>query len=67
MLCNYIAFSNICKKYSTYTWIIDIINYILFEQRLAQLDKKLKAREGKKNKKDAPSSSLPTTKKSRRK
>ena len=62
-----IFLTNILMNYLTYTCIINIINYILFEQRLAQSDKELKVREGKKNKKNGPSSSLPATKKSRRK
>ena len=47
--------------------IVSIVNYICLQQRLAQLDKELKAREGKKSKRDGPSSSLPASNKSRRK
>ena len=62
-----IFLKNICKNYSTVTSIVSIISYLCIAQRLAQLDKELKTREGKKTKKDGPSSSLPACKKSRRK
>ena len=47
--------------------VVMIVIYLCIAQRLAQLDKELKAREGKKAKKDAPSSSLPACKRSRKK